>query len=164
MASLNPWGRRGAPALQRFWAKISKDGHAFNGVVCWEWLGKVNKAGYGCFSPKRDSVIAHRWSYEQFVGPIPEGLTIDHLCRNRRCVNPAHLEAVTARVNILRGEGIAGDNARKTHCKRGHLLEGWNLLKVPGGRACHQCRNDYARLKEQQKRDRIKEKRHGICA
>lgn len=71
---------------------------------CWEWDGTLSVEGYGVFRENYRQIKAHRWTYEQFVGPIPDGLTIDHLCRNRRCVNPAHLEPVTA-----------GENARRSY-------------------------------------------------
>ena len=78
--------------------------------------------------------IAHRVAYEKAYGPIPEGLVIDHLCRNGLCVNPEHLEAVTRKENILRGEGACAQNARKTHCKRGHELIPENLIERSDGR------------------------------
>ena len=85
--------------------------------------------------------LAHRFAYETFVGPIPEGLTIDHLCRIRHCVNPEHLEAVTDRVNILRGEGISAQHARATHCPQGHPYDLINTYVAPDGdRDCRDCR------------------------
>lgn len=79
---------------------------------CWLWLGGLNPHGYGRFK-YRGHVYAHRWSYEHHVGPIPDGLTLDHKCGTPRCVNPAHLEPVTMRENILRGNGRAARNAKK---------------------------------------------------
>lgn len=128
----------------RFWNYVDKSGE------CWEWQGTRDR-GYGrCFvgRPKRYSP-AHRVAYELAVGPIPEGLTLDHLCRNPGCVNPAHLEPVTNRENILRGVGITAQRARQTHCKRGHLLEGDNLLSAARRhqwRACRTCYNEWKRV------------------
>lgn len=109
---------------------------------CWEWKHPRTRHGYGIFSIGRDTILAHRLSYWWHVGPIPEGLTLDHLCRNTSCVNPAHLEAVSATVNILRGFGPPAVNARKTHCKNGHPLDGDNLGYSPlGHRHCRLCHN-----------------------
>ncbi len=115
---------------------------------CWEWSGYRSK-GYGRFWPggkrvnyvrKNNDVFAYRWGYERFIGEVPDGLQLDHLCRNPGCVNPAHLEAVTPQVNMLRGKTLAAANAAKTHCHRGHELVGNNLLKgAPGRRACLEC-------------------------
>jgi len=106
-----------ADAPTRFMAKVEKtDG-------CWLWTAHKNRQGYGAF----DRVMAHRWSYNHFVGPIPEDLVLDHLCRNRACVNPDHLEAVPSPVNILRGFGPPANNKRRTHCLAGHHLSGDNV-------------------------------------
>lgn len=106
---------------------------------CWDWIGGINK-GYGSMWDGKRIVTAHHGMYERLVGPVPIGLTLDHLCRNTICVNPAHLEPVTLTVNILRGDGWAGLNARKTHCPKGHALEGANLLIVTHGwRRCRIC-------------------------
>jgi hypothetical protein len=91
-------------------------------------------------------------AYELAIGPIPEGLTIDHLCRNRGCVNPAHLEAVTNRTNLLRGDGIAALNARKTHCKRGHEFTPENTyVWREGTRACRACHTAQEQARRQKK-------------
>lgn len=111
---------------------------------CWVWK-RPDCNGYGGFSNRGVRVYAHRWSYQFFVGPIPEGLEIDHLCRNRACVNPDHLEPVTSRVNVLRGIGVSAMNSRKTHCVRGHPFSGNNLaIRPDGGRTCLACRRMYA--------------------
>ena len=109
---------------------------------CWLWEGSHQEKGYGFFAVNQKVQIAHRVAYEMFKGPIPEGLTIDHLCRNRRCVNPDHLEAVSIRTNTLRGEAVSAKNLRKTHCIRGHPLSGDNVYRDPkrGVRNCRECR------------------------
>jgi len=110
---------------------------------CWPWQGPLRN-GYGYIHLSRDKkVAAHRWTYELFVGPIPEGLTLDHLCRNRSCVKPTHLEPVTNRVNILRGESLSARRARQTHCKRGHPFTAENTTTdAKGRRICRACRKE----------------------
>lgn len=121
-------------AEARFLAKVVK-----MPVGCWVWTAVKNKAGYGMF--KYDKLrSAHRVSYMHFVGPIPEGMVIDHLCRNRSCVNPEHLEAVTATTNWERGFGPALINREKTHCKHGHEFTPENTIpNSSGGRQCRTC-------------------------
>jgi len=119
---------------------------------CWEWRAAVDKDGYGTFWLINQTRRAHRISYEGLVGPIPEGLELDHLCRNHGCVNPKHLEAVTTKVNQHRGFGVSGLNARKTHCPRGHALKGSNLKSFDlkkGERSCRTCCNDKKRAARQ---------------
>lgn len=128
--------------LERFWSKVEKTD------TCWLWTGSLASGGYGSFNYKYKHYRAHRLSYEQIRGEIPKGLVLDHLCRVRSCVNPDHLEAVTHRVNILRGIGGSAVNAKKTHCKNGHLLSGDNLrnrLTVPW-RECRQCHGSWRKL------------------
>lgn len=124
----------------RFWAKVEKT------ETCWLWTGAKNTMGYGGISVKGTMIPAHRYSYELLREAIPEGLHIDHLCRNPSCVNPDHLEPVTCKENVLRGIGACANNARKTHCINGHPLSGDNMrLKTSGkGRVCKQCSNDAA--------------------
>jgi hypothetical protein len=106
---------------------------------CWAWSRALDN-GYGRFWLNGRNRLAHAVSYEHFVGPIPDGLQIDHLCRNRSCVRPDHLEAVTLGVNVLRGEGRSATNSRKELCLRGHALSGDNLYVTPrGSRCCRTC-------------------------
>ena len=123
--------------LERFFQKVGEEDE--NG--CWPWLA-AKKWGYGCFALEggKVQVRAHRYAYEVLVGPIPEGLTIDHLCRNRGCVNPSHMEPVTMGVNVLRGDGPSARNARVTHCPRGHPYDEENTYRrSDGGRDCRTC-------------------------
>lgn len=133
-----------ASDLKRFLSKARLDG----GVRCWEWTAATSK-GYGRFwlGGRRSSggrrALAHRVSYEHFRGPIPAGLELDHLCGVRHCVNPWHLEPVSCRENLLRGDTLAAANASKTHCKSGHPFAGANLYVDPsGGRHCRACDRD----------------------
>jgi hypothetical protein len=121
---------------RRFLGKVRPDDNG-----CWMWIGAVHSRGYGHFWSGEKLVLAHRFSYTFFVGPIPPGLVIDHLCRTPLCVNPAHLEAVTERVNILRGTGVTAQQAVKTHCVHGHPLSGENLMVLArtGERVCRIC-------------------------
>lgn len=108
---------------------------------CWLWTGSSYGQGYGAYSSGGRTVRAHRLAYEAFVGKIPEGLTIDHLCRVRCCVNPQHLEPVTMGVNVLRGESFSARQKRQTHCFRGHSLSGENLRVDRGSlRICVACK------------------------
>lgn len=116
---------------------------------CWDWTGAIYPNGYGAHRKAGfKGMYAHRVMYQRLVGPIPLGLTIDHLCRNRRCVNPAHLEPVTKRTNTLRGVGGPAVNAKKTHCIHGHPFSGENLwVERTGSRHCRTChRNSQARF------------------
>ena len=116
----------------------------FDSAACWLWTGACGTGGYAVFNAGPDcrAALAHRWVYTALRGPIPAGLEIDHLCRVRHCVNPWHLEAVTAQTNQLRGESVSGKAARQTHCVHGHLLGGENLYlrRDRLGRQCRACR------------------------
>ena len=110
---------------------------------CWTWTGYVTNLGYGRVWANGKASPAHRVVYELLVGPIPADLTIDHLCKNTRCVNPDHLEAVTMRENVIRGTGPSAVNAAKTHCMYGHPFDEANtyLRRDGRGRQCRACRS-----------------------
>lgn len=122
--------------IERFWAKVDKR----TDEECWPWIAGKNSSGYGSFWNGSRSVCAHRFIYEATVGAVPEGLTLDHLCRNRACVNVAHMEPVTNRENVLRGEGLTARRAAQTHCVHGHPFDVTNTLKKNGiQRECRTC-------------------------
>jgi hypothetical protein len=130
--------------ILRFFAKVEF------AEECWLWKGMTTPLGYGYYSDANRMVPAYRWLYILCYGPIPIGLELDHLCRNSSCVNPDHLELVTHRANVLRGEGPSARNARKTHCAQGHELAGANVVQSRSERGlerrrCRQCRNEYHR-------------------
>jgi hypothetical protein len=137
---------RRTDVTERFWVKVDRRGD----FECWPWTGHLEK-GYGRLTldpVNLDKAFAHRFCYELLVGPIPDGMTLDHLCHttstcpggpdclHRRCVNPLHLDPVTLVENVMRGQGITAQNARKTHCKRGHELP---APDKSGKRVCHPC-------------------------
>jgi hypothetical protein len=118
----------------RFWSKVNADG------ICWQWTASLNTGGYGQFRLGKSMRLAHRVAYEILVSPIPDGLDLDHLCRNRGCVNPDHLEPVTRRTNILRGISGPADQSRRAQCKYGHPFDGINsYVDRRGKRQCRAC-------------------------
>lgn len=122
---------------------------------CWNWTAGKKALGYGAFVSHPNTVVkaAHVLFYEMRYGAVPNGLFIDHLCRNTSCVNPKHLEAVTCGENVLRGVGPTAMNARKTHCKRGHEFD--YIRTNPPGRGCHQCDALRARERRAKKKGSI---------
>ncbi|KKL88363.1 hypothetical protein LCGC14_1925460 [marine sediment metagenome] len=139
------WRRHGDPKIvlhlhnptrkERQAEFFNRIGKSKGGFHCWDWLGAKNNNGYGRFGHE----YAHRYSYTNFVGIIPARLQIDHLCRNRSCVNPYHLEVVTPLENWRRGTSHSANNARKTHCSKGHAFTPENTY-FKGGRSWRTCR------------------------
>lgn len=133
---------------ERFWSRVDKLSSP-NG--CWLWTGSRITSGYGRITFTEDGrerlVVAHRWSYEALVGPIPDGLVLDHLCRVRHCVNPAHLEPVTQFENVMRGFGVGALASRQTHCVHGHEFtpENTHIRKDNGQRVCRACTAEASR-------------------
>lgn len=117
---------------------------------CWEWQSDIDANGYGRVTVEGKTAYAHRVSYTTWAGPIPPGLVVDHVCRVRHCINPAHLEAVTNTVNTLRGTSPIAKNARKTHCPQGHPYTGSNLRVNRNRRYCVACQNERNRQRRRQ--------------
>lgn len=157
------------PLANRLWTKVDKVGpvpeHRPELGPCWQWTASTTAGGYGqirtggAAGPMR---YAHRVAYEFTVGPIPDGLQIDHLCRNRSCVNPGHLEPVDNRENSLRGQSFAALNARKTHCPKGHEYSQENTVldTNTGSRKCRICTRKrdsaYREVKRKEKPKKVK--------
>lgn len=126
---------------------------------CWLWTGHVQNAGYGMTSFSTGSQLVHRWSFEYVMGiKIPDGMTIDHLCKNKLCVNPLHMEVVTRAENIRRAglNGVSKISSEKTHCPSGHSYEDFGILYKNGfskngtvkfARRCTLCNPKYAKYK-----------------
>jgi hypothetical protein len=134
------------PLVDRFWEKVDKNGpipeYRPELGPCWIWTAYKSNEGYGQISGERRKprhIYVHRFSYELLNGPILEGLTLDHLCRVRCCVNPGHLEPVTNRENILRGTAPSANQSRQTHCVNGHLFDDKNTYLIKGHRICKLC-------------------------
>jgi hypothetical protein len=160
-------------AQERFWAKVDRGGPD----ECWPWTGAILRNGYGYFAVRHGRpILAHRWIYQQVVGPIPEGLKLDHQCHNadpacpggsaclhRRCQNTAHLEPATTAENNRRGQGGAAVAARqqaKTHCPEGHPYSPENTYRDPEGhRHCRTCVRKQDRERKRRHRERKRQGR-----
>lgn len=122
---------------------------------CWLWTAYVAPNGYGRLivgsriDGTRRCAVAHRVSFEHFVGPVPDGFELDHLCNVRRCVNPEHLQVVTHRENIVRSSNFIADHARQTRCVRGHEFTENNTRVYRGGRFCRACERDRSTARRQ---------------
>ena len=134
--------------LARFakWSRASDTIPAGFTTPCLNFIQAPTGTGYVQFWYRGRYELAHRFIWIQSIGPIPNDFEIDHRCRNRRCVNVDHLEAVTSRVNVLRGDGPTARNAQKTQCPCGHLYEGHNLYVHRGKRYCRICVKENSRL------------------
>lgn len=135
---------------ERFWPRVNKNGPVPEQRPeigpCWVWTGTKLSSGYGIISIDGRTHRTHRLAFEWLVGEIPEGLEIDHLCRNRACCRPTHLEPVTGAVNIRRGVSPWGVNSRKTECPQGHPYSTENTYITPaGGRVCRICARERTR-------------------
>jgi hypothetical protein len=154
---------RGQSPLARFLAYIEIT------PSCWLWTASLDKDGYGTMQANHKKIHVHRFSYEHFVGPIPEGLTVDHVCHNanpdcrggrdcqhRRCIRPDHLEPVPDRINLIRGNSPFVLNSRKTHCKHGHEYSEVNTYVARRGtRHCRTCRQRWTNENRARKRQLI---------
>lgn len=133
---MNPrdWLLASPRSVATFWSRVERREEG----ECWPWRGSITRHGYGQFAPRKGvNLRAHRVAYELSVGPIPDGLTLDHLCGVKHCVNPAHLEPVTALENVQR---YAAARRAATHCRHGHsMADAYTVRTRPGHRRCRTC-------------------------
>lgn len=138
---------------ERFWPKVEK-----TPIGCWNWLASLNGHGYGQFHlSNSQNIAAHIFAYRLVKGNIPKGLELDHLCRNRKCVNPDHLEPVTRKENLIRGKTLVAQNLKRTHCPKGHPYSDENLTnweKKQGKRSCKTCKNERMNTLNREKHER----------
>lgn len=136
-------------------------------LACWPWPGGQNGDGYGQLTENYTNYRAHKYFYERIVGPVPEGLVLDHTCHDpiscaggkkcphRACCNPKHMVPVTNQVNLLRGNTSAAENAAKTHCVNGHEFTEENTFKRRGARECRECMRVRAREQARKKKEQV---------
>lgn len=159
-----PPGVAGKALEERLWARVDKQGPppAYRPELgpCWIWQGTVNNNGYGWISNNKRGLLVHRVAYELLIGPIPQGLDLDHRCRVLRCCNPTHLEPVTHQENMRRGA-----RAQQTHCKRGHPFDETNTERRSNGqrrcRVCSQANRRERTIREREARIRARSSRAG---
>lgn len=161
-------GKMRSPAeVARFWAKVDKDGptpaQRPDLGPCWVWTAFLRDGGYGGFAAeapngRKTTATAHRYCYELLVGPIPDGLYLDHLCENRACVNPQHVEPVTNQVNLVRGRRVREARAA-THCPHGHEWTPENTIWKGDARTCRACKNENHRKRKHRIRAEYNEAR-----
>jgi hypothetical protein len=143
--------------IARFLAKTRREGR------CLIWIGNKDHKGYGRLTWRKETWGAHRWAYSLRCGPIPAGLQLDHLCRNRACVEATHLEPVTCRENLLRGQGETAKNAAKTHCIHGHKYTPNNTrITTNGSRCCRTCTREQRRERNYRTRKAYANRGRGI--
>lgn len=167
MPKFNPIPKLTPELIEHFWSKVDKTSDP-NG--CHLWTGRIHYEGYGHFDINQVSFQVHRIAWTLEVGPIPDGMLIDHVrargCVNRHCVNVAHLEPVPHRINVLRGDGPTAKNAAKTHCIHGHELIGDNIYERadrPGTRECRACAIQRASEHRRQTRNADKARRKQVA-
>lgn len=140
------------PGTDSDWERFDRNCSAI-ASGCVEWTARTNAKGYGCFHLAGKEVLAHRVAFWRHGIAIPKGFYVDHICRNRACVNLEHLRFVDAQTNALENSvGPAAQNARKTHCPQGHPYSGYNLKVQPGKRRCRRCQQIYQAQWARQKR------------
>ncbi len=128
-----------------FWSQVNKTDN------CWLWTGFVNKRGYGEYaSPYLTTRLVHRIAYGLIKGELPD-MPLDHMCREKTCCNPAHLEPVSNLTNVRRSN-IGQHWANKTHCPKGHAYDEENTIRYKGSRTCRECKNKANRERMRERR------------